>query len=318
MNKTSTLSMGSARNGFGDALVELGSRDKKIVVLTADLKESTRTQAFAERFPERFFQVGVAEQNLMGIAAGMSHEGFIPFVTSFAVFNPGRNWDQLRVSVCYDQANVKIVGAHAGLSVGQDGATHQALEDLAITRVLPNLTVLAPADMAETRAATIAAADHSGPVYIRFGRADTPSIFKGNESFNIKKAKVIREGKDIVLFTTGSMLHPTIEAADYLLQKTIKAAVVHVPTVKPLDKVTILEAVRQTKAVVTVEEHQVAGGFGSAIAELLAENRPTPMRLIGVNDTFGESGKPNELMKKYHLLPTDIAAAAVKLLIKHS
>lgn len=312
-----TEHLASLRNGFGDALVELGHKDKKVVVLVADLKESTRVQAFAERFPDRLIEMGVSEQNMMGVAAGLAHEGFIPFCASYAVFNPGRNWEQLRNSVCYDGANVKIIGSHAGLNVGPDGATHQALEDIAITRVLPNLTVLAPADIHETRAATLAAAEHEGPVYIRFGRADEPVTFAANHKFNIGKAEVVKEGKDIALFSTGVMLAPTLAAAKYLESKKVRAAVVHFPTIKPLDVTKIVDFARLAKAVVTVEEHQVAGGFGSAVAEVLVEKYPTPMRLVGVKDSFGESGQPGELRKKYKLQSSDIASAAVSLLIKH-
>ncbi|MDO8471648.1 MAG: transketolase C-terminal domain-containing protein [bacterium] len=317
MIKELATANGSLRNGFGDALVELGNLNSKVVVITADLKESTRATTFAERFPERFFDVGVAEQNMMGVAAGLAQEGFIPFCTSFAVFNPGRNWDQLRVSVCYDNANVKIIGAHAGLTAGGDGATHLGLEDLAITRVLPNLVVLAPADIHETRMATLAAAAYAGPVYIRFGRSDEPIIFKPGEQFSIGKAKVMREGRDIALYTTGSMLAPTLAAAAYLDSNKVKAAVIHFPTVKPLDKTTAIEYARQTKAVVTVEEHQVDGGFGSAISEVLSENWPVPLKRMGVNNTFGETGSPVELRRKHKLQSSDIAAAAVKLLLKH-
>lgn len=312
-----TANNGSLRNGFGDALVELGKTNPKVVVLTADLKESTRVGAFAEHFPERFFDVGVAEQNLMGVAAGLAQEGFIPFCTSFAVFNPGRNWDQLRVSVCYDNCNVKIIGTHAGLTAGGDGATHLGLEDLAITRVLPNLVVLAPSDINETRMATLAAAAYKGPVYLRFGRSDEPIIFAPGDKFTIGKARVMREGRDIALYCTGSMLAPTLAAAAYLATNKVKAAVIHFPTVKPLDRTTAIEYARQTKAVVTVEEHQINGGFGSAISEVLAENWPVPVKRIGVNDTFGETGSPLELRRKYRLQSSDIAAAAVKLLLKH-
>lgn len=306
----------SPRDGFGDALLALGMKHKDVVVLTADLAGSTRVTNFAEHFPERFFNVGVAEQNMLGIAAGMAVEGLVPFCASYAVFNPGRNWDQLRVSVCYNEANVKIIGAHAGLSVGPDGATHQALEDLAITRVLPNLVVLAPADFNEVAAATKAAYSHTGPVYIRFGRAPEPIITKPTDDFIIGKAKKLATGQDVTVCTTGSMLAPTLKAVQSLRPRGVEVELLHFPTVKPLDEEALINSVRRTKAVVTVEEAQINGGFGGAVAEVLSANYPVRVIRLGMKDAFGESGEPSALRQKFHLTTSDIAAALITAKIK--
>lgn len=306
----SNKKMAQPRDGFGDALVELGQKDKNIIVLTADLTDSTRCAAFADNYPNRFVQMGVAEQNMMGVAAGLANEGMVPFCTSFAVFNPGRNWDQLRVSVCYSNANVKIIGAHAGLTVGQDGASHQALEDIAITRVLPNLVVLAPCDIHETKAATIAAAKHVGPVYIRFCRGDQPTVSEPGHKFSIGDAITWQEGSDVTVCTTGSMLQPTLEAVKSIRSR-FSCEILHFPTIKPLDAERLIKSVRKTKKVVTVEEAQVAGGFGSAIAETLVKKMPVHINMVGIYDTFGESGEPQKLREKYHIAKEDIEAAII-------
>lgn len=289
------------RNGYGDALLELGKINPKIVVLTGDLTESTRVDKFAKAYPDRFFQCGVAEQNMMSVAAGLAVEGFIPFVSSYAVFNPGRNWDQLRTNVCYNNANVKIAGAHTGLSVGPDGATHQALEDIAITRVLPNLVVIAPLDYEETRKATIAAAKYSGPVYFRFSREKTPIVTNKNTPFEIGKANILKNGKDLTLIGYGPILCNGLAASYELEKQGISIEVINCHTIKPLDEKTIVSSAKKTKKIITLEEHQINGGLGSAICELLSEKFPVPILRLGMNNTFGESGSPEELFIKYGL-----------------
>ena len=294
------LEQESNRDGYGRGLVRAGEENEAVVALCADLTGSTRAKAFSEQFPERFIEVGVAEQNMMGIAAGLALSGKIPFHSSYAVFSPGRNWDQLRVSVCYSNANVKIVGAHAGLSVGPDGATHQALEDIAITRVLPNLTVIVPADGREAEKATLAAAAHQGPVYLRLSRANTPLFTAPDAPFEIGKAVVLREGTDLTLIACGPLLYEALRAAD-LVKDTLSVEVINCATVKPLDTDTIFASAQKTGRVVTVEEHQVAGGMGSAVAEALSDAHPTPVHRWGVTDRFGESGDPYELWQHFQL-----------------
>lgn len=294
------------RDGFGTGLVKLGHLDENVVVLCADLTDSTRSAAFAKEFPERFVEVGVAEQNMMGIAAGMALSGKIPFTSSYAVFNPGRNWDQLRVSVAYSRANVKIIGAHAGISVGPDGATHQALEDMAITRVLPNMTVIAPCDWVECEKATLAVGKMQGPAYVRFGRENVATITSDKTPFEIGKAEVFREGKDVTVVACGVMVFEALKAADELVKDGIDVEVINSHTIKPLDIKTIVESAKKTGKVVTAEEHQINGGLGSAVSEALVENCPVPMARVGVMDTFGESGKPEQLMDAYSLRAKDI------------
>lgn len=303
------VSLEMTRAGFGEGLVEAG-QDPRVFALCADLTDSIKVSSFAKAYPDRFIEIGVAEQNMMGIAAGLALTGKIPFLASYAVFNPGRNWDQLRVSVCYSQANVKIVGAHAGLSVGPDGATHQALEDIAITRVLPGLTVVVPTDALEAKKAVLALVEHIGPAYIRFGRDKNPQLTTADTPFVIGKANLFREGKDITLLANGPMVYEALLAAEQLVAQGISAEVLAVPTVKPLDEASILASVRKTNAVVTAEEAQAVGGLGSAVAELLGEQYPVPMYRIGVRDSFGESGKPAELMEKFGLTAADIVKAA--------
>lgn len=304
------------RDGYGQGLVELGKSNTNVVVLSGDLTESTRSQWFKEKFPNRFFEVGVAEQNMMGIAAGLALSGKIPFVSSYAVFCPGRNWDQLRVSVCYNEAPVKIAGAHAGISVGPDGATHQALEDIAITRALPKLTVLVPCDAIEAQKATIASAKINGPVYIRLGRAKSPVITTSTTPFKIGKAEVYREGTDVAIIACGIMVHEAMVAAEKLSKEGINAMVVNCHTIKPIDAQTIINAAKKTGAVVTAEEHQRAGGMGSAVAEVLSQNYPVPIKMVAVDDRFGESGEPQELLNAFGLTAKDIIIAAKSIINK--
>lgn len=304
----------SCREGHAEALLELGKKDDKVVALTADVSPSTYYGSFGAVFPKRFIECGVAEQNMLGVAVGLALSGKIPFVSGYAVFSPGRNWDQLRVSVCYTKANVKLVGSHAGINVGPDGATHQALEDLAITRVLPNLTVIAPADYYQTKKATIAAYEHVGPVYIRFGREKTPVITTPASLFKIGQAVVLWPGKQVSIIGIGPLVYDALLAARILKDRhNISAEVIDARTLKPLDKKTILSSVKKTRAVVTVEDHQQIGGLGGAVAELLAKEYPAPMEFVGVDDCFGESGSSKELFKKYNLTAADIVKAAVKV-----
>jgi transketolase len=302
------------RDGYGKGVVKAAEKNKNVVVLCCDLTDSTRSHWFKKKFPNRFFEIGVAEQNMMGIAAGLAYAGKIPFISSYAVFNPGRNWDQMRVSVCYSQANVKIQGAHAGISVGPDGATHQALEDIAITRVLPHMTVVVPCDALEAEKATIASAKTKGPVYLRFGRTAVPIITTKNTMYKIGKAEVFRKGTDVVIIACGIMVYEALLAAKALKKKGVSAMVINNHTVKPLDKKAIIKAVKKCKAVVTAEEHQQAGGMGSAIIELLAKEYPVPVEQVGIKDTFGESGTPEELMKKYNIVSKDIIKAVQRVL----
>jgi transketolase len=302
------------RNGFGEALVDAGKKDENIVVLCADLTESTRSHLFKEAYPERFVEVGVAEQNMMGVAAGMALTGKVPFVSSYATFSPGRNWDQLRVSVCYTEANVKVAGAHAGISVGPDGATHQALEDIAITRALPNMTVIVPADYHQTYQATLAAAKHVGPLYLRFAREKTPVFIDKDAQFEIGKAQVLREGNDVSIVACGPLVYEALMAAVELEKEGISVEVINSHTIKPLDVDTIFGSAQKTGAVVTVEEHQVTGGLGGAVAEALARKHPVPMECVGMQDTFGESGAPEELLEKYGMTSKDVVEAVQNVL----
>jgi len=302
------------RDGYGRGLVELGEKNPNIVVLTGDLMESTRVHWFAEKFPRRFFDIGVAEQNMTGIAAGLAYEGKIPFISSYAVFSPGRSWDQVRVTVAYGNLNVKIAGAHAGISVGPDGATHQGCEDIAIMRVLPNFVVLAPCDFWETKKATLWAAKHKGPVYFRFLREKTPVITTEKTPFEVGKALVFREGTDVTVIACGQMVYEALVAAENLQKEGISVRVINNHTIKPIDKKTIIQAAKETGAIVTAEEHQINGGLGSAVAEVLVENYPVPMERVGLLDTFGESGKPEELLVKYHMKAGDIEKAVRKVI----
>ena len=303
-----------ARDGYGKALVELGAENPDVVVLTGDLSESTRVQWFQEKYPERFIEVGVAEQNMMGVAAGLALNGKIPFVSSYAVFCPGRAWDQARVSVCYTRANVKIAGAHAGISVGPDGATHQGLEDVASMRVLPNLTVIVPADWIEAKKATKAIAAINGPCYIRFGREKVPTITTERTPFVVGKAEIYRQGKDVAIVACGAMVFEALIAAQQLEKEGIDAMVINNHSIKPIDRTTLMQAARTCGAIVTAEEHQINGGMGSAVMEVVAESFPVPCERIGMKDTFGESGKPSELLAKYGMTSKHIVQAARNVL----
>lgn len=302
------------RDGFGEGLVMAGKKDTNVVALCGDLVESTRVQGFAETFPERYFEMGVAEQNMAGVAAGLALSGKVPFIASYAVFSPGRNWDQIRVSICYSQANVKVVGAHAGISVGPDGATHQALEDVAMMRVLPNMTVVVPADSIEARKATVAIATHQGPCYIRFGREKTPILTTDKTPFQLGKALPVLAGTDVTVIACGQMVARAVTAAQKLSSKKISVAVINMHTIKPIDIEAIQQVAKHTGAIVTAEEHQINGGLGGAVAEVLAEHHPVPMVRIGVKDRFGESGEPNILMDHYGLGVDDIIAAIEKVI----
>ncbi|MCC7357018.1 transketolase family protein [Candidatus Uhrbacteria bacterium] len=297
------------RNGYGDGLLELSETKPEVMVLTGDLAESTRVLAFWKKYPERFVECGVAEQNMMGVAAGLALAGKIPFVSSYAVFVPGRTWDQTRVSVCYSKSNVKIAGAHSGISVGPDGATHQALEDIAITRVLPNMTVIVPCDAEETRKCTLAVAQMQGPAYFRFAREKTPVITTVQTPFEIGKSILMRTGEHVTLVGCGPLLHEALLAAHELSRDGIEAEVINMHTIKPFDHAALEASVLKTGCVVTIEEHQVAGGLAGAVAESLGRHHPVPMESIGMQDSFGESGEPDELLTKYGMRAKDIVLA---------
>jgi transketolase len=289
----------ATRKGYGEGLLILGAENENTVVLTADLAESTQVLDFAKKYPERFVECGVAEQNMMGVAAGLGLSGKTAFVSSYATFSPGRSWDQLRVSVCYSQANVKVVGAHTGISVGPDGATHQALEDVAITRVLPNLMVEVPCDSIEAKKTTWALGRTMGPAYFRIGRSPTPVMTTEETPFEIGKAYTMREGSHVAIIGSGPVLYNGLLAAMELEKEGILVMVINNHTIKPIDVTTIVEAAKKCGAVVTLEEHQIAGGCGSAVCEVLAQHCPVPVEMIGMPNTFGESGQPDELLKKY-------------------
>ncbi len=302
------------RDGFGKGLLEAGEKDERIVALCADLSESTRTHWFAEKFPERYIEVGVAEQNLATVASGLANYGKIPFITSYAAFSPGRNNEQIRTTVSLSNLPVKIAGAHAGVSVGPDGATHQALEDIALMRVQPNMTVVVPADAIEAKKATIASAKFDGPVYLRFAREKTP-IFTTEESpFSIGKANLLRDGDDVAIIACGILVYNALFAAEELAKKGVSVAVLNNHTVKPMDQNAVLSLAQKTKAVVTVEEHQVMGGMGSAVCEILAKNYPVPVEMIGMQDAFGESGDSEELIEKFGMDVESIKDAVLKVL----
>jgi len=301
------------RDGFGEALVELGEKRKDIVVLSADLTESTRAGWFKKKFPERFISMGVSEQDMISTAAGLALSGKTAFACTFGVFAAGRAWDQVRVSVAYMGANVKIVGTHGGISVGPDGPTHQAIEEITLTRVLPNMTVIVPCDAIEAKKATIESASLKGPVYLRLGRGKVPVITKEKDIFEIGKASIFKKGKDVTIIACGIMVYHAILACDILKQKGIDAGLINLHTVKPIDSDAIISAAKSTGAVVTAEEHAVMGGMGSAVSEVLAQNFPVPIEFVGVKDRFGESGDPDELFKIFGLTSEDIAKAAERI-----
>ncbi len=303
----------ATRAGFGRGLLAAGQKDSNVVAACADLTDSTKMNLFAEAFPDRFIEMGIAEQNLVTVGAGLTIGGKIPFVSSYAAFSPGRNWEQIRTTICLNDRPVKIVGSHAGVSVGPDGATHQMLEDLALMRALPNMVVIAPCDSVEAEKATLAMAVDSRPNYMRLARENTPVFTTEHTPFEIGKAYVFAEGTDVTLIATGTMTYQAMVAADMLKKDGISAEVVHVPTIKPLDTKTILASVEKTGCVVTAEEAQITGGLGGAIAELLSEELPTQMIRIGMRDRFGESGKPEELLEHFGLTAAHIAMAAHQL-----
>jgi transketolase len=307
------------RNGFGEGLVEAGEQNPHVVTVCADLAESTRILPFKEKFPKRYIEAGVAEQNLALVASGLANYGKIPFIASYATFSPGRNNEQIRTNICINNVPVKIVGSHAGVSVGPDGATHQALEDIGLMRMLPHMTVISPCDSEEARKATVAAAAHPGPVYIRLAREKTPVMTTPETPFELGRAQVIwqpgskRANPDVVVFATGPLLHNALLAAKKLEEK-LNLVVVNIHTIKPLDTKAVLQWAKKAGAVVTVEEHQVAGGFGSAIAEVLAAHTPVPIEFVGVHDQFGQSGAPDQLIAHYGMDATHIVAAINKVI----
>ena len=303
------------RNGYGDGLKEAGEADARVVALSADLTSSTKTNVFAEAFPQRFVQVGIAEQSMASVAAGMAAMGKIPFFASYAAFSPGRNWEQIRTTIAYNGTNVKIIGAHAGVSVGPDGATHQALEDIATMRIIPRMVVIAPCDYHEAKKATLAMAKYVGPAYMRLAREASPTITTPATPFIIGKANLMKDGKDAVIIACGIMVAEALAAAEVLKKDGIDAAVINMHTIKPLDKEAIVLWAKKTGAIVTAEEHQLIGGLGSAVSEVLSMEFPVPMEMIGVKDSFGESGEPEELMEKYGLKAWHIVIA-VKRVIK--
>ncbi|MFA5794518.1 MAG: transketolase family protein [Candidatus Brocadiia bacterium] len=302
------------RESCGNALATLGAANPNIAVLTADLAGSTKADDFGKRFPERFFNMGVAEANMINTAAGLAASGKIPFACTFAVFAAGRAWEQIRNTVCYANLNVKIVATHSGLSVGPDGASHQAIADIGLMRILPNMTVLVPCDATESYKAVVAASEHKGPVYLRLCRAKMPVITTQLDKFVIGKANVVKDGSAVAIIACGPMVYPAMLASEALAKENISAAVINLHTVKPMDAETVTKYAAKTGAVVTAEEHLIAGGMGSAVAELLARTKPVPMEMVGVKDRFGQSGDPAELLKDYQLTTEDIVNAARKAL----
>lgn len=306
----------ATRDGFGAGLFEIGKQNSEVVALCADLIGSLKMEAFIEAFPERFFQIGIAEANMMGIAAGLATAGKIPYTGTFANFSTGRVYDQLRQSIAYSNKNVKVCASHAGLTLGEDGATHQILEDIGMTRMLPGFTVVVPCDYNQTKAATIAIGEYYGPVYLRFGRPDWPVFTAENQKFEIGKAQLLATGSDVSIFATGHMVWQAIEAAKALALEGVSCEVINIHTIKPLDEAAILDSVSKTRCVVTAEEHQRNGGLGDSIAQLLARRLPAPIEFVAVNDSFGESGKPLELLDKYGLSVNDVAAAVRTVLTR--
>jgi transketolase len=315
MTKFTFTEKKDTRSGFGAGLLEIGRKNSNVVALCADLTGSLKMDAFKKEFPDRFFQVGIAEANMMGLAAGMTIGGKIPFTGTFANFSTGRVYDQIRQSIAYSHKNVKICASHAGVTLGEDGATHQILEDIGMMKMLPGMTVLVPCDYSQTMEATIALADHHGPAYLRFGRPSWP-IFTTGRPFIIGKADKMIEGNDVSIFACGHMVWQAIEAEAALAEKGISAEVINIHTIKPLDVEAILESVQKTKCVVTCEEHQINGGLGDSIAQVLSRHYPSPMEMVAVNDSFGESGTPAQLLKKYGLAPENIISAVQKVIAR--
>jgi transketolase len=308
------MKMKPTRDGYGEGLLELGRTNPQVLVLDADLSKSTRTDWFQKEYPDRFFDIGISEQDMLGTAAGLALAGKIPFVTTYGVFVAGRAWDQIRTTIAYAELNVKIAGAHGGISVGADGATHQALEEIALMRVLPHMTLVVPCDAIETKKATIALASLQGPAYLRFAREATPVFTSEKDPFEIGKAITLKSGKDLTIIACGPIVYEALQAAESLNTLGISARVINMHTIKPLDKEVIIKAAMETGAIVTAEEHQVFGGLGGAIAEVLVQNYPVPVEMIGIMDTFGESGTPEELAEKYGLTARHIVEASQKVL----
>ncbi len=304
--------MKDTRSGFGAAIAELGAENEKVIVLTADLAGSLKLNEFIASFPERFYECGIAEANMVGIAAGLTIGGMLPFATSFANFLTGRVYDQIRQSIAYSGKNVKLCASHAGLTLGEDGATHQILEDIGMMRMLPNMTVVVPCDYNQTRAATKAIAKIDGPVYLRFGRPKVPNFTNPEQTFVIGKAELLSKGEDVTLVACGHMVYKSIEAARQLADEGIAVELINMSTIKPLDKKAIIDSARKTGCVVTAEEHQINGGLGDAVAGVIAREQAVPMEMVAVHDQFGESGKPDELMHKYHIDTLDIVQAVKK------
>jgi transketolase len=304
------------RSGFGAGLLEAAQRNPNIVALTADLKESVKMDAFAKAYPERFFQCGIAEANMISVAAGLALSGKIPFVGTFAAFASGRVYDQIRQSVAYSNTNVKIAASHAGVTLGEDGATHQVLEDLGLLRMIPRMTVVNPCDYNQTKAATLAIAEHNGPVYLRYGRPPVPNFTPENQAFEIGKAITMNEGKDVTIFATGHLVWEAVVAVQALEKEGLSVELINIHTIKPLDEQAVLHSVAKTRAVVTAEEHMMNGGLGDSIAQLLARKLPAPMEYVAVDDRFGQSGKPAEMLAFYQLDSTHIIAAVKKVLTK--
>ena len=316
MKKYTYTEKKDTRSGFGAGLLEAGKQNENVVALCADLTGSLKMDAFQKEFPERFFQVGIAEANMIGIAAGLTIGGKIPFTGTFANFSTGRVYDQIRQSVAYSDKNVKICASHAGLTLGEDGATHQILEDIGLMKMLPGMTVINPCDYNQTKAATIAIAKHEGPVYLRFGRPSVPVFTDAKQKFEIGKAWIVNEGKDVSIFATGHLVWKAIEAGEKLAEMGIDAEIINIHTIKPLDAQAILQSVAKTGCVVSAEEHNRLGGLGDSIAQVLAQNLPTPQEYVAVNDSFGESGTPDQLMEKYGLSTEAIVAAVQKVLAR--
>lgn len=304
----------ATRDAYGNALVRLGEKNANIVVLDADLAKSTKTIKFKNRFPERFFDMGIAEADMMGTAAGLAASGKVAFASTFAIFATGRAWEQIRNSICYTNLNVKIAASHAGIAVGPDGSSHQAIEDIAIMRVIPNMKIVVPADGTETEKAVEALADMPGPAYLRLGRSAVPYIYDNKYQFNIGKASVLRNGSDVTLIGTGTMIQPSLEAAQMLAREGIEARVINMSTIKPIDRDAIVAAAHETSGIVTAEEHSIIGGLGGAVAEVACESWPVPVMKIGIQDVFGQSGEAKELMAHYGLTAERIAEAARLLL----
>lgn len=299
------------RSGFGEALFELGKRNPDVIGLCADLTGSLKMNKFAEAFPDRFYQTGISEANMMGMAAGLATGGKIPFTGTFANFSTGRVFDQVRQSIAYSNKNVKICASHAGITLGEDGATHQIMEDIGLMKMLPNMIVVNPCDFNQTKAATFAIAEHFGPVYLRFGRPKMPNFTPAGNEFKIGEAILMKEGKDVSIFATGHLVWKALEAAKALREKGIDAEVINIHTIKPLDRDAVMESILKTRCAVTAEEHQIFGGLGETIAGFLSRNFPTPIEMVGMNDLFGESGKPEQLLEKYGMGAQDVVDAAV-------